>query len=105
MQCLSQKQIEDYNEKIGDNNYLINLYNQLKQKEKDFKKLSPFKMLSKQIGCGEKKEFIKLITSPEELKKILKEIKDAGQKYFVEHTEHETVVDFIHLLQNRENYE
>jgi hypothetical protein len=69
--------------KIGDNNYLVNLYNQLKQNEKDFKKLPQFKILFKQIGCGEKKEFIALIKDEPELQSILKSIKEAGDKYFV----------------------
>jgi hypothetical protein len=79
---LSQKQIDEYNEKIGDNNYLINLYNQLNQHEKDFKKLSQFKILFKQIGCGEKKEFITLIKDEKNLKETLKKVKEAGEKYF-----------------------
>ncbi|MDR2789934.1 MAG: type V CRISPR-associated protein Cas12a/Cpf1 [Campylobacteraceae bacterium] len=53
--CLSQKGIEEYNRKIGDYNFLINLYNQSKNNEKNFKKLEPFKTLNKQIGCGKKK--------------------------------------------------
>jgi hypothetical protein len=108
--CLSQSQIEDYNTKIGNANFLINLYNQQKKKDTEAKneKLPQFKILYKQIGCGEKKEFIKLITSPEELKEKLLEIEKAGQKYFVgisnADEEKDKIDDFVNLLENRKDY-
>ncbi|MDR1987442.1 MAG: hypothetical protein LBQ24_01390 [Candidatus Peribacteria bacterium] len=96
---MAQKQIDEYNEKIGDNNYLINLYNQLKQHEKDFKKLLQFKILFKQIGCGGKKEFVPLIKDKNDLKETLKIVKEAGSTYFSI-----PLSSFINLLKNRENY-
>ncbi|GHW02343.1 hypothetical protein AGMMS50249_1290 [candidate division SR1 bacterium] len=130
--CLSQTQIDDYNLKIGDNNYLINLYNQQEKKRieeenrkideenkgkskedkkehEKFVKLSTFKILFKQIGCGEKKGFIALIKDETELQNVLKTIKEAGDKYFVgksgnDEEKHKTE-EFIELLTNRENYD
>ncbi|MBI5682531.1 MAG: hypothetical protein HZC45_05125 [Deltaproteobacteria bacterium] len=47
-ECLSQSGIEEYNRIIGHYNLLINLYNQARRVEKDFRKLLPFKTLYKQ---------------------------------------------------------
>jgi hypothetical protein len=129
--CLSQVEIEDYNKKIGNANFLINLYNQQRKKEievenekikkenrgldKDsrkaeikFEKLSQFKILYKQIGCGEKKEFITLIKNDNELMKTLLEIRNAGQKYFVGESkideEKNKIDDFANLLKNHNDY-
>ena len=57
-ECMSQPQIDAYNQIIGYDNMLINLYNQNRAKEKDFKKLSQFYYLSHQIGCSEKPTWI-----------------------------------------------
>jgi CRISPR-associated protein Cpf1 len=55
-ECLMQKEIEKYNDLLSKYNSLINLYNQASpEKDKNFKKLSQFKILQKQIGCGERK--------------------------------------------------
>ena len=50
--CLSQQEVEAYNDKIGNANFLINLYNQ--RQGKDSKRLLKFKTLYKQIGCGKR---------------------------------------------------
>ena len=64
--CLSQSQIEDYNSIIGNCNFLINLYNQSHSKDSNFKKLSLFETLYKQIGCGKKKSlFLALLKDTE----------------------------------------
>ena len=64
--CLSQSQIEDYNSIIGNCNFLINLYNQSHRKDSNFKKLSLFETLYKQIGCGKKKSlFLALLKDSE----------------------------------------
>jgi hypothetical protein len=53
------------------------LYNQLHGKKEGFKKIPQFKVLFKQIGCGEKNDFVKLIKSDDELMEKLKEIRTA----------------------------
>lgn len=78
--CLSQPEIEKYNLLIGNANNLINRYNQQQADKKD--KLRIFKTLYKQIGCGEKGEFIPAIKSDDELKEILKDVANKGDKYF-----------------------
>lgn len=78
--CLSQPEIEKYNLQLGNANNLINRYNQ-QQNEKG-KKLRIFKALYKQIGCGERKEFIQAIKSDDELKEILKDVAINGEKFF-----------------------
>lgn len=80
--CLSQKEIEDYNKKIGNANFVANLYNQQKNGEQGFKKLPKFKELYKQIGCGDKKEFIPAIKNDDELKKVLDDVATKGEKFF-----------------------
>lgn len=95
--CLSQKEIEEYNIKIGDANYLINLYNQLQ--ENKAKKLKLFKTLYKQIGCGEQVEFIQSIKSSEEFKNTLKIVLKESKVYF------KKVYDFFHYLKAHENFE
>lgn len=96
-ECLSQAGIEEYNRIIGHYNSLINLYNQARKEENDFKKLPPFKTLYKQIGCGEKKAFffeLKYDTRVQQdaakdgsnewlnLEETLNAISSAGKKYF-----------------------
>lgn len=103
--CLSQSKIDYYNEKIADNNYLINLYNQLNWKKEWFKRLSQFKILYKQIGCGKKSEFISQIKDDDDLKDTLLEVKSAGEKYFIWKNEGNTIWYFINFLANLETYE
>lgn len=64
--CLSQHQIDLYNDIIGNNNLLINLYNQLHSKESGFRRIQLFETLYKQIGCGKKKSlFLQLLKDTE----------------------------------------
>lgn len=94
--CLSQNEIEDYNKIIGHYNGIINLYNQ--QQSEKWKKLSLFKTLYKQIGCGKKKAFMFQIThdfekdtenkkqsQPEAIsvQEILKLVEKYGEKYLI----------------------
>lgn len=96
-ECLSQMGIGEYNRIIGHYNLLINLYNQARRAEKNFRKLLPFKTLYKQIGCGEKKTLFhelkydtreqqqaakENINDPLNLKDTLEVINEAGKKYF-----------------------
>ncbi len=105
--CLSQAGIEEYNKVVGHYNMLINLYNQAKKSEKDFKKLPPFKTLFKQIGCGEKKNMFEQIESDEELKNILDKISEAGKKYFLEQTDEAvtTIHTFTKWLRENEDWD
>ncbi len=103
--CFSQKGIDKYNEKIGNANFLINLYNQQQRDKKD--RLKFFVVLYKQIGCGEKKEFIREIRDNNELKNILKSVKVEGEKYFdkKEDKEQKNVFSFCKYLLGTESYE
>ncbi len=78
--CMSQTGIEVYNKKIGNANFIINLYNQ--QQTDKSKKLRFFKTLYKQIGCGEKGEFIESIKTSEDLKERLVEVATKGDIFF-----------------------
>jgi len=105
--CLSQAEIEDYNLKIGNANILVNLYNQ-QQFEKN-KKLRPFKTLYKQIGCGEKGEFISVIKDEKELKAVLEEIVRLGANYFGDFDgkiidKVDTVSEFCEYVRSHEDY-
>ena len=93
--CLTQKEIEDYNKIIGNYNLLINLYNQNRRSEK----LDEFETLYKQIGCGKRKSFITLLQKDKEseldnkernsndiysVEKLLKTAFEVGKKVFKE---------------------
>lgn len=79
--CMSQTGIEAYNKEMGNANFVINLYNQ--QQIDKSQKLRFFKILYKQIGCGEKGDFLQSIKSPEELKERLRDVAVKGDKFFV----------------------
>lgn len=110
--CLSQAGIEDYNRIIGHYNYLLNLYNQARGDEEGFKKLLPFKMLYKQIGCGVKKagfRTLKYDTREQQdakentdeilnLKEMLSAISTSGQKYFDEPTHGEDAINIYRVI-------
>ena len=119
---LPQSGIEEYNRIIGHYNLLINLYNQARKDEPDFRKLDEFKTLYKQIGCGEKKVFqsaIKYNTRKEQdekesteeilnLKETLKNISFIGQKYLKKATDSPNVINIYNLiewLKNREDWD
>lgn len=106
--CLAQSQIEEYNRIIGNYNFLINLYNQARREEKEFKKLDEFESLYKQIGCGEKKSLFESLHDDSDLKALLQKIKEAGDTFFKEccdETEISTVSAFIKLLKECDNWE
>jgi len=85
--CLSQKEIETYNEKIGDFNFVVNQYNQVRNGENGFKRLPMFKVLYKQIGCGEKDTLFFQLTHEKEVDVQAAEKRNPNGKYFsVEHT-------------------
>lgn len=120
--CFSQKQIELYNEQIGNANFIINLYNQAQKGNSEYKKLSLFKNLYKQIGCGEKKSLFFTLNcdtraQSEKLHKENKEshsveeiiglASEAGKKYFCglgSDSIINTVPELINYLKNREDY-
>jgi len=121
-QSLSQTQIEEYNQKIGNANFVINLFNQAVKSEGGAKKLSYFKTLYKQIGCGERDAFFFTLTydtkaeaeenkdkvlKPYSVEQLIKDVKTAGEKYFKGKTETDeikTTKDFTSYILNRENY-
>lgn len=105
--CLAQSQIEEYNRIIGNYNFLINLYNQARREEKEFKKLDEFESLYKQIGCGEKKSLFESLHDDSDLKALLQKIKEAGDTFFKEccdETEISTVSAFIKFLKECDNW-
>ncbi|MFA5211060.1 MAG: type V CRISPR-associated protein Cas12a/Cpf1 [Patescibacteria group bacterium] len=103
--CLSQKEIDEYNKKIGNANFVVNLYNQQKSTEQNFKKMQKFKILYKQIGCGEKKEFLKVIKDNNELNTALLKAKTFGERYFINDRGKDTVKTFIDYLLTLDNFE
>ncbi len=120
--CFSQKQIELYNEQIGNANFLINLYNQIERKEKDFKNLHFFKTLYKQIACGEKQSLFFTVTHDKKdeadkargkgkeacsVEEVLNLAAAAGKKYFAEKSDDgiiDTVPELLDYIKNLENY-
>lgn len=121
--CLSQKQIEKYNEEIGNANFLINLYNQAKKDQKEFKKIPLFKTLYKQIGCGKREATFFALTQDKKntneaqpgtsgktidsVEEVLEIAQKAGKKYFQGKTDDgfiNTVPEFLDDLRSRENY-
>ncbi len=121
--CLAQMGINEYNKIIGHYNLLINLYNQARKREKDFKKLDQFKILWKQIGSGKRKalfDALKYYTKQEQqkaneksneplsLEEMLQLINIAGKKYFKKSTvtnNKTTIYDFIQFLKSTENWD
>lgn len=118
---LSQKQIEEYNDQIGNANFLVNLYNQAKKEEKGFTKLSIFKTLYKQIGCGRRKSLFFALSCDQaneyekkegdieikSVEEVLNLAHEAGKKYFKEKSDDgiiNTVPEFLEYIRNRENY-
>lgn len=107
-ECLAQSQIEEYNRIIGNYNMLINLYNQLRCGEKDFRKIDEFEILYKQIGCGKKKTMYETLQTPSDVKSLLQKAKKAGDAMFNKgnnETEIKTIPDFIHFLKECDNWE
>lgn len=120
--CLSQTQIEEYNLIIGNCNFLINLYNQSHSKDGNFKKLSLFEILYKQIGCGKKKSlFLSLLKDTEaeltdeqrkrneilSLEKMLSVISEKVENFFIGESEQSgisTIRDYLAYLKNCSNW-
>ena len=104
-ECFSQNEIDEYNEIMGHYNLLINLYNQARKEEKDFKKLSQFKTLFKQIGSG-KRILFEQIENDEELKETLTKVDKASKKYFTEQNDNTltTVYTFTNWLRENEDW-
>lgn len=104
--CLAQSQIEEYNRIIGNYNMLINLYNQSRRGNKDFKKIDEFEKLYKQIGCGKKKSMFETLQSESDVKKLLEKACEAGKKMFKTNScSHETVPDFMEFLKECDNWD
>lgn len=107
-ECLAQSQIEEYNRIIGNYNMLINLYNQLRRSEKDFKKVDEFETLYKQIGCGKKKSMFETLQGDSDVKKLLRKASEAGKQMFkdaADSREIKTLPDFIRLLKECDNWD
>ena len=107
-ECLAQSQIEEYNRIIGNYNMLINLYNQLRRSEKDFKKVDEFETLYKQIGCGKKKSMFETLQGDSDVKELLQKASEAGKQMFKDATdtiEIKTVPDFIKFLKECDNWD
>ena len=97
--CFSQSEIDAYNAKVANVNYLVNLYYQQTKN-----KLPKFKILFKQIGCGEKKDFIKLIKNNAQLKAVLEKAKLAGEKYLINDKDKDAVGAFMDYLLNLDDF-
>lgn len=106
--CLAQSQIEEYNRIIGSYNMLVNLYNQFRRSEKDYKKIDEFETLYKQIGCGKKKTMFETLENDNDVKKLLHKATEAGKLMFKKSagtTEIKTVPDFIVFLKKCNNWD
>ncbi len=105
--CLAQSQIKEYNRIIGNYNYQINLYNQARSSENDFRKLDEFETLYKQIGCGEGRSLFETLHNYDDLNKLLEKIKEAGDSFFKEcgYNEISTVPAFIKFLKECNNWD
>ena len=107
-QCLAQSQIEEYNRIIGNYNYLINLYNQARRDENDFKKIDEFETLYKQIGCGKKKSMFEALYKDSDVKSLIQKVSEAGNEKFRDcnnSIEIMTLPDFIAFLKKCDNWE
>lgn len=107
-ECLAQSQIEEYNRIIGNYNMLINLYNQARRSEKDFKKIEEFEKLYKQIGCGVKKTMFETLQNESDVKSLLEKASEAGKAIFKtcsNSLEIKTVPDFISFLKECDNWD
>lgn len=107
-ECLAQSQIEEYNRIIGNYNLLINLYNQLRRSEKDFKKIDEFEKLYKQIGCGKTDSKFETLQDDSDVKILLQKASEVGKRMFcsaAETMEIETVPGFITFLKSCDNWD
>lgn len=107
-ECLAQSQIEEYNRIIGNYNMLINLYNQARCSEKNFKKIEEFEKLYKQIGCGVKKTMFETLQNESDVKSLLEKASEAGNAMFKtcsNSLEIKTVPDFVSFLKECDNWD
>lgn len=107
-ECLAQSQIEEYNRIIGNYNMLINLYNQARRDEKDFKKIEEFEKLYKQIGCGEKETMFETLQNESDVKNLLEKASKAGEAMFRTSNnslEIKTMPDFITFLKKCDDWD
>ena len=107
-ECLVQPQIEEYNRIVGSYNLLINLYNQARRGEKDFKKMEEFEKLYKQIGCDEKETMFETLQNESDVKNLLEKASEAGKEMFnvgSNALEIKTVPDFITFLKECDNWD
>lgn len=123
--CLSQSEIENYNDQIGNANYLINLYNQANRKQQGFKRLQLFKMLYKQIGCEKRESLFFSITHkwkkeadyernkyPNKtffsVEEVLCLANSASLKYFKGSSNNERIITIpalLHYIETKESYD
>lgn len=106
-ECLAQSQIEEYNRIVGNFNMLINLYNQARRGEKDFKKIDEFETLYKQIGCGKKQTMYETLQDDSDVRKLLQKTRETGNEMFRssnDSLEIKTVPDFITFLKECDNW-
>jgi len=107
-ECLAQSQIDEYNRVISHYNLLINLYNQARREESQFKKIDEFEILYKQIGCGKKQSMFEILQSDNDVRNLLQKVRRAGDIMFKKgHSEGEidNVYDFIQFLKECDNWE
>lgn len=107
-ECLAQSQIEEYNRIIGNYNLLINLYNQARRSEKEFRKIDEFEKLYKQIGCGKKKTMFETLHDDNDVKNLLEKANEAGKEMFKTGSnslEIKTVPDLITFLKDCDNWD
>lgn len=107
-ECLAQSGIEEYNRIIGNYNFLINLYNQARNEERDFNKIDEFETLYKQIGCGKKKSVYESLQGSDDMRNLLQKAKMAGDRMFQgnsEGLEINTVPAFIKFLRECDNWD
>src|SRR3989344_5958259 len=120
--CLSQNEIETYNDAIGNANFLINLYNQALSEGKKSLPLPFFKTLFKQIGCGKRDALFFTITHDTKadankarvkkaeafsVEEVLELAAGAGEKYFSGTSDDgmiNTVPEFLENVRHRTDY-
>ena len=123
--CLTQDEINNYNEKVGGYNELINLYNQQNKKEnKNSTAIKEFDKLYKQIGCGKRKTWFVALKkdkqnelTPEErggeniysVERLLTTVKEAGENCFKDagsvDGQIKTLPQFVTFLRNCHNWD
>lgn len=128
-ECLSQTEIESYNEAVGNANFLINRYNQAHGEKSE--KLKFFKTLYRQIGCGRRDALFFELTDEKKseaekkranqskkkfysLEELLHDVSEAGGRYFrasdrgdvsdIDVASLGSLPDLIAYIRSRENF-